>query len=87
MGELGMRNDKVSFLYPSIAEAHNVEVQRPGVPPLHPFAALLALDCLASLEQSPGLQSGLEKDHLVQVRGLVHAAEREGLLDSGGGDE
>ena len=46
-----------------------------------------ALDRLAGREQRPRLERGLQQDHLVEVRRLLHPAERRGLLHGGRGDQ
>src|SRR5688500_10322884 len=71
IGQLGMRNDKVFLVYVPVAEAHDVEVQRPGPPALRPGAPLLSLDGLAPLQKRARLQRGIEQHHLIKVGRLL----------------
>src|SRR5688500_7250536 len=71
IGQLGMRNDKVLLVYAPVAEAHDVEVQRPGPPALRPGAPLLSLDGLAPRQEGARLQPGIEQHHLIKVGRLL----------------
>jgi hypothetical protein len=82
-----MRNDKVFFRYLPMAVAHDVEIQGSGAPPLGSPTAFLLLDGLAGLEESSGLQSCLEQDHLVEIGRLLHPGERGCFLYRGSGEK
>src|SRR5919109_4434665 len=83
VGELGMRNDKVTLPHLPVAESNDVQIQGAGSPALGALAAFSALDLLACLEQAPGCKGGLEQHHLIEVGGLDHAAKRRSLFHGG----
>src|SRR6185295_12013554 len=87
VGQLGMRNDKVRLRYPPLAEADDIQVQRTRAPALGSLSSLRLLDGLQGMEQLPRLETGFQKDHLIEVGRLLLAAQRRGLLDGGGRDE
>src|SRR6266571_3752121 len=69
----------------SIAEADDIQVQRPRSPAnaRAPVAAALRVDGVEVNEQLGGLEGGFEQDHLVQVCPLWHRSEGGRLLDAG----
>ena len=77
-----MRDGQLGLLHDAVAEADNVQVQRPGAPPDEPFPPALPLDRLQVIEERGWLERGLEQHHLVQVGALRYRSEGGGLLDA-----
>src|SRR5436309_13642112 len=69
---LGVRDHERALAHRSIAEADDIQVQRPRstANARAPVAAALRLDGVEVNEQLGGLERGFEQDHLVQVRPL-----------------
>src|SRR5215213_2625442 len=82
-----MGNDKVALVHSPGAELNNVEIQRPGPPALGPLASFLLFYRLARLQQATGVQPRLQENHLIEIRGLLHAAEWRCLFDGRGGEQ
>src|SRR4051812_15557795 len=84
VGQPRMRNDKVALVHSPGTELNDVEIQCPGPPALGPLASFLLFNRLARLQQTTGVQSRLEENHLIEIRRLLHTAERRCFFDGGG---
>src|SRR5690348_13265066 len=82
MWEAGMGDGQLGLLHDAVAEADNVQVQRPGAPPNQPLSAAFPLDRMQVIEEGGWLERGLEQHHLIQVGALRNRSERSGLLDA-----
>src|SRR5215213_1606332 len=87
MGQPGMGNDKVPLVHVPLAEPDDIEVECPCPPMLGAGAPFLLFDGLACFEESTRLQAGVEKDHLIEVGRLFHAAQRGRFLNGRGGEQ
>src|SRR3989449_430202 len=83
--KLGVWDHERGLAHRSIAEADDIQVQRPRSPAnaRAPLAAALRFDGVEVNEQLGGLEGGFEQDHLVQVCPLWHRSEGGRLLDAG----
>src|SRR2546421_8557541 len=83
--KLGVWDHERGLAHRPIAEADDIQVQRPRSPAnaRAPLAAALRFDGVEVNEQLGGLEGGFEQDHLVQVCPLWHRSEGGRLLDAG----
>src|SRR3989449_2199519 len=83
--KLGVWDHERGLAHRSIAEADDIQVERPRSPAnaRAPLAAALGFDGVEVNEQLGGLEGGFEQDHLVQVCPLWHRSEGGRLLDAG----
>jgi hypothetical protein len=87
VGQPRMGNDKVALVHPPGTELDDIQIQRPWSPPFGALPSFFLLYQLARLEQTTGVQLRLEENHLIQIRGLLHAAERRCFFDGRGGEQ
>ena len=76
-----MRNSEIGIVHFLLRELHDVEIQRSGTPSFVPNAPRIALDALERGEQSVRLESGFQRNHLIEIAALDWAAERLCLVD------
>ena len=80
LGDPRVRDDKIGGVHMLVTDHKHVDVQRARTPPLLAHASGSVLQPVRDLQQRPGRQRCLDRDHCVQVGRLRWPAYGIGLV-------
>ena len=82
VAEAGVRERESRLGEDEVVVLHQVEVEGARRPPLVSLPSRLVFDPATRLEQGARGELGRERHHLIEVVGLIAAAQRRGVLDA-----